>query len=178
MKRADLTVFNSEMKDYTVLVNDVLKDKILPQVHHIDQFYLEDPNVFFDLIWHYMKRTQILTPPTWFGGGKLYTVREVAMRMIEKGYTFEALSKGDIPGTYALDWFSHCQGIYRSLKMETFGPMLLLRPNHHELKDCPYSSFKIIDGMHRALVLGYMLLKGEIEYAPIKAYLLVLKLSG
>jgi hypothetical protein len=134
---------------------------------------LDSQEIFFDLIWHYCKDSLVLTPGTWWGGGTLYTVEQVARRMVDQSITFADLVENKIPGTYKPDWFKSCLAIYENFDNKQFGHFVVKPAHHHQKRDCPTSLFCLIDGVHRSLVYAYLILTKKIIYQPIQTIIVI-----
>lgn len=117
---------------------------------------------FLSLIWHEIDASRLLTPKN-----ESRTVRDVADRMIEKGYTFQSLSRNlCLPDDqHDPKWFRECCAIDRHFDYNRFGTICLVIANSNEKNNAPASAkFYIYDGCHRSLVLGKRLLTGESKY--------------
>jgi len=127
---------------------------------------------FSKLIWHFSPFSRVLTPPHWWGGGKLYTVGDVAKKMISEGWTFSALAKGEIAGTYKPGWFESCETVYNAFDYEKCLPLVVLNAGFSEKWDCSKSQYRIIDGIHRSLVIAYKVYANELLYQRINGIVL------
>ncbi len=117
---------------------------------------------FLSLIWHEIDASRLLTPKN-----ESRAVRDVAERMIEKGFTFQSLSRNqDLPlNEHDPEWFHKCWVIDRDFDFDKFRPIWLVIANGDEKNNAPPSAkFYIYDGCHRSLVLGKRLLTGESKY--------------
>ena len=122
---------------------------------------------FSKIIWHFSPFSRVLTPPTWWGGGKLYTVGQVAEYMISKGITFPDLASGKIDGVYQPSWFESCEILYNNFDWERCQPLMLLAARWSERLYCPTSRYRLIDGIHRSLVIAYKVRLNELKYRPV-----------
>lgn len=127
---------------------------------------------FSQIIWHFSQYSQILTPPRWWGGGRVYTVLDVANRMINQGWTFEDLVSGTPKGIYKSAWFESCLEIEKGFDWDKCLPLMLLKPEFVHRIDCPFSRYRLIDGIHRTLVITYLVLKGQLSYRPVDGILM------
>ena len=154
------------------LNNDYIRQLSTESVQYFE-FTIESQQFFESLIWHYVGMTQILTPGTWYGGGKLYTVGTVAHRFIELGLSFYGLVSGKESGTYQPEWFKPCLDMEKTFDPEKLGPFMVHMSHPNELKDCPNSPFRLIDGIHRSLVYTVKLKKNTIDFRPVKVILAI-----
>lgn len=105
---------------------------------------------FNSLKWHAIDASRILTP-----SGECRRLESVAKRAIALGglEKVAALSKRD--------WFNWCVQVYDNFAYKQM-ECLILRQESEEWAIC--------DGNHRSLVLAIKLLKGEMQYSPVKAF--------
>ena len=169
-------VFSVLAKDPQSLNNDAFR-ALFEKSETFCAVSLETFDAFSKLVWHYSPYSKLLTKPHWWGG-KLYTVGDVAKKMVENGWTFEALSRGEIAGDYKPGWFDSCQAIYSCFDWEVCLPLIVLNTTWSERWDCPASSFRIVDGIHRSLVIAYKVLSSELSYRPMTAIVLGSKMDG
>ncbi len=161
----------TQLSKTNALENSFLKRSVEAGLGFYD-LAIEDPETLFNLIWHYRWSSQILTPGRWYGG-RLYTVKEVAQRMIQKSYTFEGLSDHAYRGRYEADWFKSCAKINQGFSWKAFHSLVVQLPTNAERLDCPHGNFRLIDGIHRSLVAAVKLLKNEIVFEPVNAILVI-----
>jgi hypothetical protein len=149
-------------------------NRLLTEVERSDgeQFLirLEDEDSFLSLIWQESDPARLLTPP-----GQPRTLRDVARRMIERGYTFEALNRdlGRSRAEHHPEWFEPCVHINRSFDYAKFGWVAVVAANDGERSQSPRGTFYIFDGVHKTLVLAARLLRGETCYQAVEALYLV-----
>lgn len=165
---AVLDVLNRDGKAFQ---NDAFK-RYFEKATRFEQIQFETFDAFSNVIWHFSPYSRILTPPRWWGGGRVYTVRDVATRMIKQGWTFSELVEGSIEGVYQPSWFESCLGIYEHFDWAMCQPVMLLKPELAHRLDCPKSFYRLIDGIHRSLVITYLVLKGELVYRPVNGILI------
>jgi len=123
---------------------------------------IQDKTSFLSLIWHEIDGSRILTP-----SGQPRTLRDVARRMIENGWTFDKLSLSS--GTVDCDpnWFSPCLGIYGDFDHGKLGWFAVTNVDDDIYRQSPNGSLYIYDGCHKALVYAYRLLTGVSQYEPV-----------
>lgn len=140
--------------------------------NHCYSFQLESSSFLSSLVFHFHKATQVLTPTRWWGGGRLYPLKDVVSYMQSKHITFEKLANGSVQGSYCPSFFTICNKIDQSFDYQQFGSLVLRPLTFSESKDCPRSYFRIIDGMHRALVLAYKSQQDPLFFQPIHCLLI------
>lgn len=151
-------------------------DRLIEVVGKAQDFYhFQLPSLEFllGLVFHYHKNTAVLTPNRWWGGGRLYPFADVIDRLYQQKWQFQDLAAGKISGNYLPDFFRVCQEIYQAFDYEKMGALVLRPLNVAEKKDCPNSFFRIIDGMHRALVLAYRCKEEPSFFKKVPCYLVV-----
>lgn len=160
------------------VISSVTDPHKLRIINRAERFYtldIESPELIDALIMHYHSRSRCLTPTTHMGFvKKTWTIGRVVNRMIDEGITFEHLASGKESAIPAkeLFWYERFLPLIEQFSYQKMDPLLLFNPNNQEQKDCPDGAFKLIDGMHRTLVLSYLLKKKQIEFQPVKAILL------
>ena len=159
------------LTDIGALTNSNL-NKIVHSGQKFFRIQLGDLQAFHSLIWQYVKATEILTPGT-LVGGKQYTVGDVANFMLSKDITFESLANGSIEGSYQSEWFKSCVDIKNNFDYDSFDDLIVTLPNNGEQRDCPLGTFKLVDGMHRSIVLAYLLAEGSLEYRTVHCILVL-----
>lgn len=165
---AVLDVLNRDGKAFQ---NDAFK-RCFENATRFERVKFDTFELFSNVIWHFSSYSRVLTPPRWWGGGRVYTVGQVAQRMLVNGWTFSDLVEGKIKGDYKPDWFESCLDIYEHFDWEMCQPVMLLKPEFVHKLDCPKSSYRLIDGIHRSLVITYLVLKGELVYKPVNGILI------
>ncbi len=147
--------------------------RLLIEVDNEGQLYLlqfEDEASFLSLIWQESPPARLLTPE-----GQSRTLLDVSTRLIQKGYTFEKLSRdlGLSANQHQPEWFARCIHIDTGFDFAHFGWIAVVYPKDSEREQSPTGSFYIFDGVHKTLVLAKRLLKGETVFQPIEALLLI-----
>jgi hypothetical protein len=107
--------------------------------------------------------------------GEPRTLRDVARRLRQRGYTFVALS-GDLGLSreeHDPAFFETCALIDRCFHYRRFGWVAVVAANDEERARSPLGSFYIFDGAHKSLVLAKRLVAGETTYRPVEALLLL-----
>ena len=79
--------------------------------------------------------------------------------------------EGHIKGKYLPDFFKVCYEMENNFCYEKFGALVLRPLSLPELKDCPGAFLRVIDGMHRVLVLAYLVKKEASFFRPIHCFL-------
>ena len=97
---------------------------------------------------------------------------DIASRMIKKKWTFQDFSDEDVKGRYSPSWLKQCGDIADHFDWSKFGTLYTIHPDKAELKACPDTTFRVVDGMHRSFALAYLLMTDAIEYQPITTVLL------
>ena len=137
---------------------------------------IESPEYLLQLVFHYHKNSQVLTPKRWWGGGRLYPMIRVIEFMKSKQWRFEDLAKKQLESLqtqeYQREFFEICSHIYEKFSYDQFGHLVLRPLNFAEFIDCPSSPYRIIDGMHRALVLAYKSYENRAFFKPVPAFLI------
>lgn len=90
-----------------------IDSRLLREIDNQGDLYLlqlEDEDSFLSLIWQESDHMRLLTP-----AGESRTLRDVGMRLIGEGYTFEKLSENlDLPrNQHQPEWFTKCIPIER-----------------------------------------------------------------
>ena len=158
-------------QDPQALSNDSFRHRF-ENAASFESITFETFDSFASVIWHFSPFSRVLTPPHWWGGGKLYTVGDVAKKMIEKGWTFNDFVQGAVPGKYQPSWFESCAVVYDQFNWEKCLPPVVMPVVWAERWDCPGSTFRLIDGIHRSLVIVYKVLSNELSYRPINGIVL------
>jgi hypothetical protein len=127
---------------------------------------LEDAETVLSLIWYQALAVRVLAPP-----GTPRTLRDVAQRVIQRGYTFDALSTGRTPppDEHDPDIFRPCIPIDGSFDFCKFGWVAVVAPTGEERHESPRGSYYIFDGLHKSLVLAKRLLAGQTNFQTIEA---------
>lgn len=141
------------------------------------KFYKAELNEdeFLLLIWHKIDDSRLLTPEN-----ESRTVRDVAKRMLDNGYTFQSLSRnlGLPKDMHKPKWFRICRKIEKNFDYNRFYAMwLVMADDDEKCKAPPSAKYYIYDGAHRSVVLGKLLQEREqerkIEYRRVKAILII-----
>jgi hypothetical protein len=131
-------------------------------VRYLEATVAED--ILDGLVWHSIDKTRILTP-----SGELRTMRQVGRRFNEKFLNFEEAKELHHHERYDPSWFKDCPAT-REFDYEKIGSLVVRRLNSSETdaSDGNREAFYICDGCHRMLVLAVGLLRGELEFRPIR----------
>jgi hypothetical protein len=118
---------------------------------------LADPKSFLSLRWQAILASRLLTPP-----GQPRTIQAVIERMKVNGWDFDRLASQPslFAGEHNPRWFEPCQGIASTFDYNKFGWIAIVPVSDSERQESPSSTFYIYDGCHKALVFGWLLLKG------------------
>lgn len=151
--------------------NNRLKERIA-KANFCYSLKIESPSFLLELVFHYHQNSRILTPTRWWGGGRLYTMAAVLERMQKENLSFKDLSEGAIKGDYLPDFFRPCYDMEKDFSYEKCASLVLCPLNISEKLDCPNAMFRVIDGMHRALTLAYLVKKEPGFWQPIDCFIL------
>ena len=138
--------------------------RLLSEVRAPGQLFLvrlETEAEFMSLVWQTIDPTRPLAPH-----GRPRSLRDCASRLSSFRWTFEALVQTGYP------WFEKCVPIDAAFTFEQFGLVAITPLLPGELKETPYGSYYIYDGVHKSIVLAKRLLRGEVQYTPVEALLL------
>ena len=159
--------------------NNYVNQRMIETIDHARQCFLttiESPEYLLQLVFHYHKNSQVLTPKRWWGGGRLYPMVWVIEFMRSNQWHFEDLAKKQLHNLHSQDYqtefFEICCDIYKNFDYNKFGHLVLRPLNLAEFIDCPSSTYRVIDGMHRALVLAYKSYENRDFFQPIPAFLI------
>lgn len=167
-KKSDIVAY----LDSTGATKNFNFNTLVKHAHNFLKFTIDDPDTLLDLAWHFHRNTQILTPPSWYGG-KLYTLRDVIKNFMALNTSFADLALGNVKGKYLPHWFKACTKIDTEFDYKKFNTLVLKTTLPNEKKDCPKSAFRIIDGAHRSVVLAKKLTEKSITFQPIPAIIIV-----
>jgi len=125
---------------------------------------------FLRLIWQEADFARFLTPPH-----ESRTLRDVARRLIELGYSFDALTAdiGLPREQHHPQWFTPCAEIDRAFDMDRFGLLILTPATEGEYRQSPGGIYYVFDGVHKSIVLAKRLLENTIAFRPLDVLLLV-----
>jgi hypothetical protein len=147
-------------------VDEALLNAIGRAEGELYRFRLEDEDSFLSLVWYQGAGVRLLAPD-----GAPRTLRDVAKRFIQRGFTFDALAGnlGFGGDEHEPGFFEKCLPIDSCFNFGRFGWVAVVDANADERAQAPLGRFYIYDGLHRTLVLAKRLLTGEATYRPVEA---------
>ena len=120
------------------------------------------------LIFPYHRDTVLITPKgAW--GGRHYTVEDVVDFYLKTELSFEQLGADPGLADHEQAWYRFCIPLADSFSFEKMGPILVRPALWAEKRQCPGSLFRLLDGLHRSLVLSALCAKKNIMFQPIQA---------
>lgn len=165
----------AEVINYLTEINALKNQRLGKQIESAHLFFripILDSEALQSLIFHYRWESEILTPGSLIGG-RLYTVKQVTQKMIDMDISFKDLAEGNVQGKYNPNWFQTCANIFEQFDYDAFDDLVVKLPTNSAQRDCPLGTFQIIDGMHRSLVLSYLLATQALHFKPLHCILVL-----
>ncbi|MFB0517637.1 MAG: hypothetical protein ACETWG_13705 [Candidatus Neomarinimicrobiota bacterium] len=158
--------------------------KTRASLHHVDPYVddavrdaqeiyfvrFQDAERFLALIWPEVEGGRILTPPD-----EPRTLKDVANRMIYSDWTFEDLNQDlGLPlDEHDPELFVKSLYLDENFDYDKFGMLIIAPSTQEEREQSTDGSFYIYDGFHRGLVLAKRLLREEVDYQQVTAFLVI-----
>ncbi len=160
------------LKDAIDRIKENVSEKIIKYIKKSEGLFyltLEDKESFLSLIWLERNGLRLLA------SGNSRTLGDVCQEMATRGLTFKNLASnlGIDNKIHDPKWFENCVVLEKNFTYEKFGLLIVVPANDSERKQSPKGSFYIIDGAHRSLVLGKLLLSNEVNFQPIELLLML-----
>ena len=168
MKKLDNSIV---LKRFEAQKTSLHKLKRLQEARAFYQFELGSPDLIYSLVMRNTSSSRILTPRKWGLIGSTYSLGAILDRLMSQKQTFEDLIKK--PGNYHLDWMQRLVDIEKNFDYEKCSDLMLQLTNTQEQKECPGASFRIWDGVHRALALASLLKRGNLFFKPVSVLLML-----
>ena len=132
---------------------------------------LETEDDFLSLIWQEIDATRFLTPHS-----LPRTVRDVALRLIEDGRSFDALCEAQ-PHQLDPEAFVSFRDM-GPFRWDKVGELVLRFAQPEEAAQSPAGTFYVHDEVHRSLLLALGVLQGTTDFQPITASLIADETTG
>ena len=168
MKKLDKAIV---IKHFEAQKTSLHKLKTLENARVFYQFELQSPDLIYSLVMRNTSSSRILTPRKWGLIGSTYSLGAILDRLISQKQTFEDLIKK--PGNYTLDWMQRLVFIEKNFDYNKCSNLILQLSNTQEQKECPGASFRVWDGVHRALALASHLKRGTLTFKPVSSLLMI-----
>ena len=157
-----------------MLKADIVRDNTntLKSATHVYELDIESVEFLRTLVFPYHSNTQLVTPRG-FLGGRYYTVEQVMDHFFSLDQSFQELAERTDVHQHEREWWARCHHICESFDMAKFGIIILRQANRSEMRQCPHSSFRILDGLHRVMTVVWLVSQSKINFQSIKSLVVI-----